>query len=1103
MAQEKYRAVNWTIHDGLAHSVTNIMLKDVHGFLWIATGGGLCRFDGSQFRKYFHDPKDRHTIAGNIVFGLVEDSLHNIWVGTLSGLSRYDIKADTFLNFANTQKDNPNRSFIPFWATRNEIYALESNSTLVAFNTHSLVRKALLQFTADDSLETRQNVPYNIYDSKSNSIWMLRGLLGVKGGGLLEISLSDGRKTAYSWNCFRGIPNHSHFAEAMLFDEKRNSIWINSDDGLLEFTIADKQFHPVDAMEDEINSKNYGRFVGIDMDLQGRIWLATYPKGIMIYNPSSHALTTPFPEDSITQKKVSEENDGIYCDRDGITWCSFWSPKGIYQLLPFSPAVRLYKPDPNYEDYFGPNSVVDFAREETGKIWMGTAAGLRLFNQKTGEISAVPQNYFPEIKTANIWPALGVDSNGGKFLLYADDRLYQIIPGSHHASLIQFEDSLGKPISVTGPRFTMPFRKNWLVHAYYQDKDIIFQGNWNNSEAKQVIVIPNNTDLLFMTTDGDHLLFLKRDEFLGNLTYNYVDGKWLQRPHPMDSLQWTSIFFNSKDNSYWVAGEKKIFHYDSNFSVIRQYTTNDGLPDIDITGLIADNQGNIWFHTDRSIHELDIASGTVSAMSEKDGFEKQYFELIKFNYKDDNGDIYFPGGNFGSGFDRISPGKYTNPPSLLYLQSLEINQRPFPLTTGINNLKELSLRYSEDKISIGTGIIDYYPKGKSRMRYMLQPEGKTADWQYGPAYYTIRFDGLQPGKYILRMQASTASLQFTGPEKVLLISISPPFWRTFWFQAIAIGTGLVILFGFFQFRSRNLRRKNVQLEEKVTLRTRELKHSLEELRDTQTQLIQREKMASLGELTAGIAHEIQNPLNFVNNFSDLSIELASELKGELESSDLPQSKKAGMENIVDDLVQNQEKINFHGKRADSIVKGMLQHSRASTGVKEPTDINALADEYLRLSYHGMRAKDKTFNAAIETHLDSRLGKINIIPQDIGRVLLNIYNNAFYAVNEKQKELGDSFKPIVSVSTHLLPTPDGGQERVEIRIRDNGMGIPQKIIDKIFQPFYTTKPAGEGTGLGLSLSYDVITKVHAGELKVETKEGEGAEFIIYLTMKKND
>ena len=282
----------------------------------------------------------------------------------------------------------------------------------------------------------------------------------------------------------------------------------------------------------------------------------------------------------------------------------------------------------------------------------------------------------------------------------------------------------------------------------------------------------------------------------------------------------------------------------------------------------------------------------------------------------------------------------------------------------------------------------------------------------------------------------------------------------------------------------------------LTLQKEELEQTLNELKSTQALLIQAEKMASLGELTAGIAHEIQNPLNFVNNFSEVNKELLAEMKEEIDKGNFEEVKA-----IAKDVIDNQEKINHHGKRADAIVKGMLQHSRKSSGQKEPTDINALADEYLRLAYHGLRAKDKSFNARLKTDYDESIGNINIIPQDIGRVILNLITNAFYAVAEKKKsphplQEGETYEPTVSVTTQKLNSPSADEGKILISVKDNGSGIPQKIVDKIFQPFFTTKPTGEGTGLGLSISYDII-KAHGGELKVETKENQGTTFTIYL------
>jgi signal transduction histidine kinase len=283
----------------------------------------------------------------------------------------------------------------------------------------------------------------------------------------------------------------------------------------------------------------------------------------------------------------------------------------------------------------------------------------------------------------------------------------------------------------------------------------------------------------------------------------------------------------------------------------------------------------------------------------------------------------------------------------------------------------------------------------------------------------------------------------------------------------------------------SLYEESTKQKEEIEVQKKNAEEALVELKSAQAHLIQNEKMASLGELTAGIAHEIKNPLNFVNNFSEVNTELIDEMQQEIDKGNLGDVKA-----IATDIKDNQQKITYHGKRADDIVRSMLQHSRSSSGQKEPTDINALADEYLRLAYHGLRAKDKLFNAKFETDFDNNIGKINIVSQDIGRVILNLITNAFYAVTEKKKQLGDSYEPTVSVSTKKL------NGKVEIRVSDNGNGIPQKILDKIFQPFFTTKPTGHGTGLGLSLSYDIV-KAHGGELKVETKEGEGAEFIIRL------
>jgi two-component system NtrC family sensor kinase len=303
------------------------------------------------------------------------------------------------------------------------------------------------------------------------------------------------------------------------------------------------------------------------------------------------------------------------------------------------------------------------------------------------------------------------------------------------------------------------------------------------------------------------------------------------------------------------------------------------------------------------------------------------------------------------------------------------------------------------------------------------------------------------------------------------------------------GLGIFSIIAYILYRNNQQKQKaNIVLKEQK----QKVESALQDLKAAQKQLIQSEKMASLGELTAGIAHEMQNPLNFVNNFSEVSKELLNEMTDELLKGNYDDVNA-----IASDVKQNLEKINQHGKRADAIVKGMLQHSSKSTGQKEARDINALADEYIRLAYHGLRANNKLFNATIQTNFDDTIGKINIVPQDIGRVLLNLYNNAFYTVNEKMKLLPEnlrsgqaSYEPTITLNTKKIGNT------VFISVKDNGKGISQKNFDKIFQPFFTTKPTGQGTGLGLSLAYDIV-KAHGGEIKVEAKEDEGSEFIVQL------
>jgi signal transduction histidine kinase len=409
-------------------------------------------------------------------------------------------------------------------------------------------------------------------------------------------------------------------------------------------------------------------------------------------------------------------------------------------------------------------------------------------------------------------------------------------------------------------------------------------------------------------------------------------------------------------------------------------------------------------------------------------------------------------------------------------------------TKAIDFTDEIEIAYWQKNLTFEFVALHYLRPEDNQYCWML--EGYDEQWTEPSLNRTASYTNLSPGTYTFRVKGSNADGIWNEEGATMKITILPPYWQTVWAYGIYFLAFCGL--GFLFIRSQKeaaTRKEKDRSRDRELAQAKEVEKAYTTLKSTQSQLIQSEKMASLGELTAGIAHEIQNPLNFVNNFSEINIELIEELQAELKKGDYEE-----VLTISEDVKDNQQKINHHGKRADAIVKGMLQHSRKSTAIKEPTDINKLADEYLRLAYHGLRAKDKSFNATLETDFDENLGLVNVIPQDLGRVILNLITNAFYAVNEQKTAFAKANKeyaPTVSIITKK----EGNT--VRIIVKDNGNGMPQEIVDKIFQPFFTTKPTGEGTGLGLSMSYDIVSQGHGGTLNVNTQKGEGTEFIISI------
>ncbi|CAN5541058.1 hypothetical protein BH10BAC3_BH10BAC3_14490 [soil metagenome] len=800
-AQDNYRAVHWDTENGLSNDLINGILKDANGFLWIATESGLDRFDGNTFKNYFTDTNNTPIQINNAAKKLIEDSLHNIWIGTPKGMSRYDLTADTFSHFF-SRPEFKDEAIMPFTATRNLVYCLESFSLITAYDIHTLRKKILMKLIPEDIVFNGMGALYSMFDSASNSVWMLEGSYEKPGGGLYQISLSNGERKHYSWPCYRNIPGHSHWSEAMKYDQKRNCFWINSPDGLMQFTLQDKQFHAVNAMNEVVSLKAYERFVGIDLDRQGRVWLCAAPKGMVVYDPNKQTITFPFSKDSVLQKDVSVANMCIYCDDHNMVWSGFWLSRGIYQLIPYSPTVQEYLAD-DKAGGLSDNAIFNCVNGNNGTVWMGTISGLNIFDPQKETFTVLQSKDLPGFKGNQIVPA-GIDTMAKKIWLHSNAGLFEMDLLTHKCKKIIFKDTGYKIIQQTEVmkpnRYVgyCQYKNDCIIPVYLNQQLCLFVVNSDSAIGHQILPgVPFNYE---RTSVGfDKYLFLQTPEET-TLTYINKNGNWIRMPNAMDSIKSRRIVSCKADSSFWIGSDRHLFHFDKNLKLIHSYAQKDGLPSVDMYSFATDNKGNIWFTTQLYISQLNIATGKITRLTEVDGFTKKSFSPDAGAFNDIYGDVYFLSGLHASqGFAMVKPGNLnlSYPPSRAYIQSIEVNQAIFSFQSSTGNPGNLSLKYFQNNISIKTGVIDYYTKGNNILRYKL--EGLNNEWQYAPANYIIRYDGLPNKSYNLLIQASNAAGEFNSPPNILHIKVSPPFWRTWWFYALLFLLVAMVVFELFQF----------------------------------------------------------------------------------------------------------------------------------------------------------------------------------------------------------------------------------------------------------------------------------------------------------------
>jgi signal transduction histidine kinase/ligand-binding sensor domain-containing protein len=1134
-AELDYIIEEFTLPGGQVGNNVNSIVQGPYGFVWFGTHGGLHRYDGHEFVTYKNVPGDTLGETTSLTFPYVEnlywDHYNMLWVSTYGGgVYQFDPTTETFKHFPHNPKDSTSISNMAVTCAVEDASGQLWFGTTHGLNRYDRKTGKFKHYYANPKVSgsLHDDDIRSLYVDKQGALWAGTGfvLFGNSPGALSRYNPDTDSFTNYRYN-----PGGISSVRGLLEDSKGN-FWVGTVNGLYKMnrqlgTFQHMTNDPTQPSAPGTNTTNFPATYSIYEDRKGGLWIGTigdpsYPTHLLRYD-TAVKKSQVFPTQSFAWQ-VFESTDGTF-------WIAGAGASGkIIKIKPKPKTYDLHRSIPFQQAFynselskkvlativFSPaNMAIDSA---SGHYWFQTSVASFDFNRATHE-ECVLADYDPKNNKLSYHHLedIEIDSTGWSargFFIDKEGLLWGSygMPGKgifnydpSRRSVKQYLRDL--PDSTARVRSVMMDSRGdiWAAtrqHGLYQF----------NPKTEQIYAYHFN-GMDFGENDSPEALMEAKDGKIwvgGNLMFEGVPFIAIIDPvsHTMKKLS-TKVRQNPDFNFvtmsqspvtgkvafiYWYGGGSGLALYDPVQDQFDFVDRNSRLPFSHVNGLVCDKEGVFW-----------IASGETNSILRFNELENDFdFQLSRSENASvswgsgllgPNGIVYFMTDNYG--WLEIDPSKIkpeisskTSGVRLLDLYLLGEKQKPKPkslLPKPLWMLDELFLPSSAETFGFRFSGFDFQ-NSNAQFEYRLYPLETL--WKKTGNTPVVNYYKVPSGEYRFEVRALNLGTANENSMASINVVVLPPWWKTWWAYGsyALIFIGGVFLTDRFQ-RRRLLAKATTAAKEKELVQAREIEKAYRELKATQSQLIQSEKMASLGELTAGIAHEIQNPLNFVNNFSEVSNELLDEMKTEFKKGDAEEGFA-----IADNIKQNLEKILHHGKRADAIVKGMLQHSRSSSGVKEVTDINALADEYLRLAYHGLRAKDKSFNATMKTEFDVSIGNINVVPQDIGRVILNLITNAFYAVNEKatlRKAQGDThYEPTVSVSTRK----DG--DKVFISVKDNGNGIPQKVLDKIFQPFFTTKPTGQGTGLGLSLSYDIV-KAHGGELKVETIEGIGSEFSIQL------
>ncbi len=1065
------------------------MTQDKYGYMWFSGESEKCvyRYDGSKLIIFTHDDANPDSFAGGAVNAVYADDAGFIWIGNGRTVDQYNPATGIFKHYS-LRKNKSRDDKTPILKDhKGRIWVGTSSDGLYQLNEKTGELTSYHHVPTDQHSISNNNINI-IYEDHQGVVWIGTGGYpwnneGPDKGGLNRLE-DDGTFTRFIHN---GNDQQSLISNKVtsIYEDSRGVFWVGTDgDGLHTMdrktgkferhrynpTRPDQLSGPAPRVNLPTNVNHIISF--IIEDVRGTIWIGSPWAGINRYDPITKKITHL---DSSTGFPDSMGAWNAFQSRDGVLWISTEGESRLLRLNPFfknipttptsdqasrfledteghlwvstyegglihyddqQKLIKQFKNDPTDSNSFFDKRNISLALFQNKKdiIWVGTSEGAGTFNKVTQQFSKIPLDVkfsVPRKPIPNIYQdhegILWLTAFGGGLIKYTTDH---------------------------------------MVKQYLPDDD-----STSISSDVMISVLEDHSGTIWSAGDGGiNRLIKESDNF----------------KHYLKGLHVTQLFIDS-GGIIWACSDYGLYRYNSKQDKFLLFLDSPSpVHRLEIIGMAEDNHKSLWLSSSAGLIKLNPFNKEIFIYGNKFGIQNRSLQRNAL-FKTRQGQLLV---GHDRGFYSFYPEDLNTPiqPVNILISDIIINNQPIKNNTEITfskpveEINELALKFNQNNIVINFSATDY--RNPDATRYYTMLENYDDSWREAIGEKSSIFFHLTPGRYVFRMIAYTS--EGTKSEKSLSIIIQPPWWQTWWAYAAYSILFMGVVWTTYRYQQqRIIRSEQEKARQKELAQAKEIEKAYTELKATQAQLIHSEKMASLGELTAGIAHEIQNPLNFVNNFSEVNAELIDELNQEAAKGNL----KEIME-LAKDIKDNEQKINHHGKRADAIVKGMLQHSRSSSGAKEPTDINALCDEYLRLSYHGLRAKDKSFNAKFETDFDSSLKKINIVQQDIGRVVLNLINNAFYTAYEKAKSQPSDYLPSILVSTKIV------NHKIEIRVKDNGNGIPQNIVDKIFQPFFTTKPTGQGTGLGLSLSYDIV-KAHGGEINVLSKEGEGSEFIIQL------